>query len=429
MNLFNKINEPLSSRLKPDSLKNFFGQEHILGENKILRKLIIDDKIKSLIIFGPPGTGKSLLAHIIAKMSKSAFISLNAVTSNVNDIRETIKIAKQNLEKGIKTILFIDEIHRFNKLQQDALLPYVEDGTVTLIGATTTNPYFYIVPALQSRSHIFEFKPLNENALLNIINYALTDSEKGLGKYNIIIDEDTKRSIIKVSKGDARKALNILEMAFLINYKKDKNEITINRKSIEEILQQKINIYDKDGNYHYDVISAFIKSIRGSDPDAAIYWLARMLDAGEDIRFIARRLVILASEDIGNADPIALILAQSCFDAVNHIGMPEARIILAHTTTYLASAPKSNSSYIAIEKALNDIKNGKILEVPEHLRDTHFKSAEKLKYGENYKYPHDYKYHYVKQEYIPEKLTYYSPGDLGYEKKIKDRLNSLKKIK
>ncbi len=426
MNLFNSIeHQPLAFRLRPESLDEFYGQEHLLGEKGILRTLIETDKIKSLIIFGPPGCGKSLIAHIIAHKTGSHFESVNAVTSNVQELRTIIKKAEKNLNVGIKTILFIDEIHRFNKIQQDALLPAVEEGIITLIGVTTQNPFFYIVPALQSRSHIFKFKKLSNDALYKILQNALLNKEKGLGKYNIEIDENIKNILINKSNGDARKLLNLVEMAFLTAYSENNKRIIINESILEKIFQSKISKYDKDGDYHYDIISAFIKSIRGSDPDAAVYWLARMLDAGEDIRFIARRLVILASEDIGNADPIALILAQSCFDAVNHIGMPEARIILAHTTTYLASAPKSNSSYLAINKAMEDVKNGKILSVPEHLKNFNPETEGDNSKKDTYKYPHDYDYHYVEQEYIPEKIKYYEPGELGYEQKIKTRLKKL----
>ncbi len=429
MSLFNSIdNKPLAFKLRPDSLDEFFGQDILLGNNGVLRNLIETDKIKSLIIFGPPGCGKSLIAHIIAKRTNSEFFSINAVTSNVKELRDLIKKAENNLTTGLKTIIFIDEIHRFNKIQQDALLPSVENGTITLIGATTQNPFFYIVQALQSRSHIFKFEPLNNESLKKILENALTNKEKGLGKYNIQISDDIKNVLIQKSSGDARKLLNLLEMAFITAYSKNKESVVIDESILETALQQKINKYDKDGDYHYDIISAFIKSIRGTDPDAAVYWLARMLDAGEDIRFIARRLVILASEDIGNADPIALILAQACFDAVNHIGMPEARIILSHTTIYLASAAKSNSAYLAIDKALQDIKSGKLLSVPEHLKNFSPEVDGGINKNESYKYPHDYKFHYVKQKYLPEDIKYYEPNDLGYEKKIKERLEKLKKI-
>jgi len=430
-NLFHSKEDfhPLAYRLKPDTLEHFYGQEHLIGKNKVLSSLIEQDKIQSLILYGPPGTGKSLLAHIIAKKTKSRFIAINAVVSNVSELKTQIKIAKNYLEQqNIRTIIFIDEIHRFNKAQQDALLPSVEAGEIILIGATTQNPFFYIVPPLQSRSHIFEFKPLSEEALRKILKYALENKEKGLGNYNIEFKDNTDAILIKKSAGDARKFLNFLELAFIIANKNNNKKIQITKEIINQVFQQDFSIYDRDKDYHYDIISAFIKSVRGSDPDAAIYYLARMLEGGEDILFIARRLIILASEDIGNADPIALILAQSCYEAVNKIGMPEARIILAQTTTYLSTAPKSNASYLAIEKALEDIKSGEILEVPDHLKDSHYKGAKKLKHGIGYKYPHDEKWHYVEQKYLSKEKKYYEPTNLGFEKKIKQRMEFLKNL-
>ncbi len=424
------LSQPLAFRLKPDSLDNFYGQEHLLGKGKVLRKLIEEDKIRSLILYGPSGTGKSLIAHIIARKTNANFFQINAVLSNVNEIRDIIKRAQFELNFNQKrSILFIDEIHRFNKAQQDALLPSVESGEMILIGATTYNPFFYIIPALRSRSLIFEFKPLDKKALENILFYALTNKEKGLGKYNIEITEEAREILIDSAGGDARKLLNNLECAFLLIKKEEKEKYIITREIIEEVLQQKYAIYDRDGDYHYDIISAFIKSIRGSDPDAAIYYLARMLAGGEDPLFIARRLVILASEDIGNAEPMALVVAQSCFDAVNHIGMPEAEIILAHVTTYLASLPKSNSSYKAIKEARKDIEDGLILPVPAHLKDASYSGAHSIGHGKGYKYPHDYKYHFVNQVYAPLNKKYYKPGELGYEKKLKAFLEFLEKLK
>ncbi len=426
MNLFQsdeyKRNQPLAFRLKPDTLSHFYGQEHILSKGKVLRELIEKDKIKSLILFGPPGTGKSLIAHIIAKKTKSKFYQLNAVISNVAELRELIKQARYQLvQNNTRTIIFIDEIHRFNKAQQDALLPSVESGEIILIGATTQNPFFYIIPALQSRSHIFEFKPLDNNALNSIFEYALKNKEKGLGSLNIKIASEIKERIVEKSGGDARKLLNILEMCVIIAQNNNKSKrIEITEKIVNEVLSQEYFLYDKRGDYHYDIISAFIKSLRGSDPDAAIYWLARMIAGGEDPRFIARRLVIFASEDIGNAYPLALVVAQACFEAVQHIGMPESQIILAQVTTFLATSPKSNASYLAINKALDDVNKGVILEVPQHLKDAHYKGAEKLEHGKDYKYPHNFEGHWVEQEYIPVKKKYYEPTDIGYEKKIKD---------
>lgn len=426
----NNNNQPLSYKLKPDSLEQFFGQDNLTGKGKILRELIEKDKVKSLILYGPPGTGKSLIAHIIANRTKSRFVPVNAVLSNVSELRDCIKEAKHYLKtNNEKTIIFIDEIHRFNKAQQDALLPSVESGEIILIGATTQNPFFSIVPALQSRSHIFEFNRLDDSALSKIMDFALADEKKGLGKYKITISKVIKEEFIRRAAGDARKLLNYLEMAFVLINDHKKKRFTITEDNAEQVFQQQFCTYDKDGDSHYDIISAFIKSVRGSDPDASIYYLARMIEGGEDIMFIARRLLILASEDVGNADPLGLILAESCLNAVQNIGLPEARIILAHTTTYLATAPKSNASYLAIDKALADIRNGEIIEVPVHLKDSSYKSAKKLGRGKGYKYPHDFPFHYVKQEYLKKIKKYYEPTDIGFEKKIKQRIEYLKKMK
>lgn len=432
MELFNKdtTNQPLAYKLRPPTLENFYGQEHLTGKGKILRELIEQDKIKSLILYGPPGTGKSLIAYIITKMTNARFASINAVLSNVSELRDLIKQAQHFLKQNNeRTILFIDEIHRFNKAQQDALLPSVENGDITLIGITTQNPFFSIVPALQSRSHIFEFKPLDKDALNQILNYALTEKKDGLGNYNIEFEKGIREQFIKKAAGDGRKLLNFLEMAFILIYKNTTlGKMLITEKIAQQVFQQQFTMYDKDGDFHFDIISAFIKSVRGSNPDAAIYYLARMLEGGEDILFIARRLIILASEDIGNADPLALILAEACFSAIHQIGMPEARIILSQTTTYITTAPKSNASYLAIDKAISDIKNGEILEIPNHLKDSSYKSAKKLGHGKGYKYPHDFPFHFVKQEYIKKIKKYYEPTELGHEKKIKQRMEFLKKL-
>lgn len=424
-----KSEEPLSHRLKPGTLDNFFGQTHILGSGKPLRELITSDKIKSLILYGPPGTGKSLLAHIISQRTHSRFFKVNAVTSHVTELRELIKQARFTVsQSGKRSILFIDEIHRFNKMQQDALLPAIESGEIILIGATTQNPFFYIVPALQSRSFIFEFMPLTHNDLKQLLDYALEDKETGLGKHNLRIAAGLKDRLIRKSAGDGRKLLNLLELCFLLSKNKNADSMEITDEIVTEVIQQKYTVYDKDQDYHYNIISAFIKSVRGSDPSASVYYLARMLEAGEDPLFIARRLVILASEDIGNADPLGLIHAQACFEAVHHIGMPEARIILAQTATYLAAAPKSNSAVKAIDKAMEDIQNGLILDVPEHLKSTGTQGAQELKHGTDYRYPHDHPYHYVKQPYMTEERRYYEPSDMGFEKKIRERMEFLRKL-
>ncbi len=414
---------PLANRMRPTNLDEFVGQEHLIGKGRLLRKAIEADRINSLIFSGPPGTGKTTLASIIANSTKSHFDKLNAVTSNVAEIRKVIEDAKNRRKfYNQKTILFVDEIHRFNKSQQDALLPDVEAGRIVLIGATTENPYFSIISALVSRSQVFEFKALETKDLEILLDRALT-LKKGLGDFKIQLDANAREHLINMAGGDARVMLNGLELVVLTSPQNKDGKISVTVDLISDSIQKKPVIYTEDT--HYDVISAFIKSLRGSDPDAAIYWLAKMIYAGEDPLFIARRLVILASEDIGNADPQALPVATAALTAVQNIGMPEGRIILAQAVTYLASAPKSNASYLAINKALEEIKAGVDLKVPKYLKQTPVYSPGEAK--QQYQYPHDFPGHYVKQKYLTEEKTYYEPSEEGREKEIKDRLNKLPK--
>ena len=425
-------NEPLAQRLKPRTLDEYVGQEHIISKDKLLYRSIKSDRITSLILYGPPGSGKTSLAKIIAKTTHCNYVELNAVTSGIKEIKEIVENAQKEIAlRGKKTILFIDEIHRFNKTQQDSLLPHVEKGVLTLVGATTENPFFEVNKALISRSMIFKLEPLKEEHIIKLLNRAITDKELGYGNINIRLYEDAKAFICTNASGDARKALNALELAVLTTNKKADGVIHITLEVVEECMQKRQISYDKSGDYHYDVVSAFIKSIRGSDPDAAVHYLARMLYSGEDPEFIARRIVISASEDIGNADPYALLVANAALNVVKSIGMPEARITLAQVVTYLASAPKSNAAYKAINSALEDIEKEDIGSIPMHLRDSHYSGAKSLSHGLNYVYPHDFPYHYVKQQYLPNKLRdrkYYKPTSLGYEKKIKDRLEFLNKL-
>ncbi|MFQ3548825.1 MAG: replication-associated recombination protein A [Armatimonadota bacterium] len=422
--------QPLAARMRPKTLDDFTGQNHILSNDSLLRKSIESDEISSMIFWGPPGCGKSTLANIIANTTKNYFENFSAVTSGVPELRKVIekaKSVKQTYNKN--TILFIDEIHRFNKAQQDALLPYVEDGTVILIGATTENPYFEVNSPLISRSRIFKFEELKDDDIEKLLKRALSDEEKGLGKEKLEIDGNALKHIINLSNGDARSALYTLELS--AKYAKKANKkITLD--IAEQATQQRAFSYDKDGDQHYDIISAYIKSMRGSDPDGAVYWLSRMLNAGEDPKFIARRLVIQASEDIGNADPMAMVIANAAAQAVMFVGMPEAQIPLAQATIYLACAPKSNASYIAIKKANDDIKNKKITSVPMHLRDSSYSGAKKLGHGKDYKYPHDYPNNYIEQEYVNSnelQFPYYEPTDNGHEAKFKKRLESIRGIK
>jgi putative ATPase len=433
MNLFDygrhikqKDNAPLARRMRPESLEEYVGQSEIIGPGKLLRRAIEADKISSVIFYGPPGVGKTALAQIIAKHTEASFVRLNAVTAGINEIRQVIKEAKDRLGMyGKRTILFIDEIHRFNKSQQDALLPYVEDGLLTFIGATTENPYFEVNSALLSRSQIFSLEKLLPCELDKILNNALENKEKGLGNLNVKLSPKARKHIIEKSDGDARKVLNALELAVLTTPPDEEGIIVINLEVAEQSIQHKAILYDKSGDQHYDVISAFIKSIRGSDPDASIHWLARMLEAGEDPRFIARRMIILAAEDIGLADPRALNIAVSAAQALEYVGMPEARLPLTEACLYLACAPKSNAVIKAIDGAVKDIKEIPIGVVPNHLKDAHYKGAQNLEHGLGYVYPHDYPENYVKQNYLPEALKgkkYYTPSENGEEKEIKVRM-------
>lgn len=399
---------PLAYRMAPAALDEYIGQDHIVGEGKLLKRAIEADRITSLILYGPPGTGKTALARVIAGRTKAHFEWLNAAVAGIEDLRKVIQSAKTRRSRGVRTVLFLDEIHRFNKLQQDVLLPDVEEGVITLIAATVENPFFYVNSALISRSQVFELKPLSEEAIIKILDTALHDKERGLGDQEVRIDADAIRHIAKMSDGDARKALSALELAALTTPSGTDGVLHITLPIAEESIQKKAPVYDKKGDQHYDTISAFIKSMRGSDADAAVYYLAKMLYAGEDPRFIARRIVICASEDVGNADPMALVVAVSTLRAVEFVGMPEARIPLAQAAAYISLAPKSNACYRAIESAMDDIKNEETMEVPDHLKDSSYRGAKKLGHGIGYKYPHDYGGN-VEQQYLKKKRNYYKP--------------------
>ena len=436
MDLFDYMREqtsekesPLASRLRPTTLEEVVGQQHIIGRDKLLYRAIKADKLSSIIFYGPPGTGKTTLAKVIANTTSADFQQINATIAGKKDMEQIVQQAKNNLGMyGKKTILFVDEIHRFNKGQQDYLLPFVEDGTLILIGATTENPYFEVNGALISRSSVFELQPLSVEEVKTLLKRAVYDVEKGMGSYHAEIDEDALEFLADIAGGDARNALNAIELGILTTPRSDNGKIHITLDVAQECIQKRVVRYDKTGDNHYDTISAFIKSIRGSDPDAAVYYLAKMLYAGEDIKFIARRMMILASEDVGNADPNGITVAVSAAQAVERIGMPEAQIILAQAATYLASAPKSNASYLSIAAAMESVKSVKTT-VPAHLQDAHYKGSANLGHGIGYKYAHDYPEHYVKQQYLPNEIQnarFYEPTEIGYEKNIKERLERLR---
>ena len=421
---------PLAARMRPTTLEEFVGQEQIVGKDKLLYRAIKGDRLGSLIFYGPPGTGKTTLAKIIANTTKSEFVQINATTAGIKDIKDTVTAAKERLGMfGKKTILFIDEIHRFNKTQQDTLLPHVEDGTLVLIGATTENPYFEVNRALVSRSVIFSLEPLQQKDIASLLRRALADEEKGLGSYHAQMDEDALDFLSNTANGDARAALNALELAVLTTDPGDDGIIHITLSVAEDCILRRALQYDKGGDNHYDTISAFIKSMRGSDPDAALYYLAKMIYAGEDPKFIARRVVICAAEDVGNADPHALQVAVSAMQAVNFIGMPEGRIPLAQAVTYVSCAPKSNAAYLGIDKALADVRNVQIKGVPPHLRDGHYSGSHDLGNAIGYKYAHDYPNHYVEQQYLPDELVgtvYYDMSNNGVERRMKEHMKRLK---
>ena len=421
---------PLASRLRPTTLDEVVGQQHIVGKGKLLYRAIKADKLSSIIFYGPPGTGKTTLAKVIANTTSADFKQINATSAGKKDMEEVVQQAKNNQGMyGKKTILFIDEIHRFNKGQQDYLLPFVEDGTIILVGATTENPYFEVNSALLSRSIIFELKKLDKEDIKVLLLRAVNDVEKGMGSFKAEIDEDALEFLADVCNGDARAALTAIELGILTTERSDDGKIHITIDVASECIQKRVISYDKTGDNHYDTISAFIKSMRGSDPDAAVYYLARMLYAGEDIKFIARRIMICASEDVGNADPMALVVATSAAQAVERIGMPEARIILSQAVTYVASAPKSNAAYEAINAAMSTVRNNVTPPVPTHLQDAHYKGAEKLGHGLGYKYAHAYPNHYVEQQYLPDALVgtkFYEPTEMGHEKKIREHFKCIK---
>lgn len=437
MDLFDYMREksfekesPLASRLRPTTLEEVVGQQHIIGKDKLLYRAIKADKLSSIIFYGPPGTGKTTLAKVIANTTSAEFTQINATVAGKKDMEEVVNKAKdlQGMY-GRKTILFVDEIHRFNKGQQDYLLPFVEDGTIILIGATTENPYFEVNGALISRSSIFELKPLEKDDIKQILKHAVYDTEKGMGSYRAEIDEDALDFLADISGGDARNALNAIELGILTTERSADDKIHITLDVASECIQKRVVRYDKTGDNHYDTISAFIKSMRGSDPDAAVYYLAKMLYAGEDIKFIARRIMICASEDVGNADPMALVVATSAAQAVERVGMPEAQIILSQAVTYVATAPKSNAACNAIFDAMDNVRNYKTT-VPVHLQDAHYKGSEKLGHGVGYKYAHNYPNHYVDQQYLPDEIkdaTFYYPSDNGKEKEIKAWMEFIRK--
>lgn len=420
---------PLASRMRPRTLDEYVGQQHILAEGKLLRRAVQADRFSSLILYGPPGVGKTTLAHIISHETKSRFITLSGVESSVADIRREAEHAAQHLRLYHKTtVLFVDEIHRFNKAQQDVLLPHLERGTLRFIGATTHNPFFYVNSPLVSRSQVFTLEPLGIAELEELMDRALADCERGLGGMNAHLEAEARRHLAVIADGDARRCLNALELAVLTTPKNAAGEVVVTLAAAEESVQQKTIVYDGDGDAHFDTASAFIKSMRASDPDAAIYWLAKMLHAGEDIRFISRRIVIAASEDVGMADSNALRVAVAAQQAVESIGMPEARIILAHAVIYLATAPKSNRAYLAVDAALEDIRQGRTLPVPKHLRDAHYQGAKQFGHGEGYLYPHDFAEGFVPQRCLDGGRRYYEPSTNGLEARVKERLDHWRRL-
>ncbi len=438
MDLFDYMREaaqekesPLAARLRPETLEEVVGQEHIIGKDKLLYRAIRADKLGSVIFYGPPGTGKTTLARVIANTTSAEFTQINATVAGKKDMEEVVAKAKDTMGMyGRRTILFIDEIHRFNRGQQDYLLPFVEDGTVILIGATTENPYFEVNGALLSRSIIFELKPLGKEAVKTLLRRAVYDEKKGMGAYNAVLEPEAEEFLADVAGGDARHALNAVELGILTTPRGEDGKIHITLETAQECIQKRAVKYDKSGDNHYDTISAFIKSMRGSDPDAAVYYLARMLYAGESVTFIARRIMICASEDVGNADPQALVVAVNASLAVERVGMPEAQIILANAAAYVACAPKSNAAVCAIEEAMRCVRETGSLPIPPHLQDAHYKGAAKLGHGLNYKYAHDYKNNYVRQQYLPYELDgkeFYKPSGNGYEVKIKEHMRRIKK--
>ena len=421
---------PLAARMRPRTLEEVVGQEHIVGKDKLLYRAIKADKISSVIFYGPPGTGKTTLAKVIANTTSAEFTQINATVAGKKDMEEVVSKARQIQGMyGKRTILFIDEIHRFNKAQQDYLLPFVEDGTVILIGATTENPYFEVNGALLSRSVIFELKPIPMEGVRELLRKAVYDKDRGMGAYDAVIDEEALDFLADISGGDARHALNAVELGIMTTKRSQDGKIHITLETAQECIQKKAVRYDKSGDNHYDTISAFIKSMRGSDPDAAVYYLARMLYAGENVAFIARRIIICAAEDVGNADPQALVVAASASAAVERIGMPEAQIILAQAASYVACAPKSNAACEAVFAAMEEVSGSGSLPIPSHLQDAHYKGAAKLGRGTGYLYAHDYPNHYVEQQYLPYELTgrqFYKPSGNGYEVKIREHMRRLK---